>query len=200
MEGIDVDKHPGTLRIDWTSLYPGQRMKQGVDLTKYLLLRSLIPSNITFQCWWGLQGRCTPALPTAKIGRLSQAGLWESPLNFSDRVVETWLLVYCVTYSAFPHGTQREVATKEDYKGNKMCWTCCCWRRLTREMQQKCEEEKILKKKAPPDFHLPEVISKMNSLWLYVIEALNQHFHLLDCFWRLKGLSELNIIVDRKQR
>lgn len=57
--------------------------------------------------------------PTAKIGRLSQAGLWESPLNFSDRVIETWLLVYCVTYSAFPHEIQREVATKVDHKGNK---------------------------------------------------------------------------------
>lgn len=114
LEGIAVDKHPGALRRDWTSLYPGQRTKQGVDLTNYLLLCSLIPSNITFQRWWGLQGRCTPALPTAIIGRLSQPGLRESRLNFSDRVIETSLLVYCVATYLFclPPWEQKRTSNK----------------------------------------------------------------------------------------
>lgn len=88
LEGTCANRHPGTLRKEWTSLYLHQSMKQGVDLTKYLLLHSLIPSNITFQYWWGLQGRCTPAQPTAEIGSLSQPGLWESSLNFSGRVLK----------------------------------------------------------------------------------------------------------------
>lgn len=63
-------------------LYPHQRKEQGVDLTKYLLPHSVIPSNISFQHWWGPQGRCTPAVPAVKISSLSQPGLWEALWTF----------------------------------------------------------------------------------------------------------------------
>lgn len=87
LEGKDVDKHPSTQERG-VNLRSSTK-KQGVDITKYLLLCTLMPSNITFQRWLVLQGRCTPAVPTARIGRLSQPGLWEGPLNFADRVIES---------------------------------------------------------------------------------------------------------------
>lgn len=166
LEGIDVDKHPGTQGREWTCLYPRQKMKQGVDLTKYLLLHSLIPSNITFQHWWGLQGRCTPALPTAKIGRSRQPGLWGKPFELYRQVYRNLASgLWCdywsqLTYRVFPHENQRELAMEEKV-----------WNSLSMDLGVQAGEDlwperynKNVKKRkaltaASRDFHSPEVIS-----------------------------------------
>lgn len=180
MEGIDVDKHPGTQRRNWTSIYPcrPQRIKQGVDLTKYLLLRSLIPSNITFQRWWGLQGRCTPALPTAKIGRLSQPGLWEKPFELSRQGYRNLTSgLFCLATWEPERISSKGGSKRRQFESG---WIC-----------------RLVKKNASCDFNSPEV---MNSLWLCVTEALISIFICLIALKKLNGLPEVNIIVDRKQR
>lgn len=53
----------------------------------------------------------------------------------------------------------------------------------------------VIKKKCSSKNPLPEVISSKTESTLFMYHRhINQHFHLLDCITRLKGLSEVNVI------